>query len=86
MPDNEEIIDPVETQAVEIPDHLVDVDDTFTIVKEKLDGDGYLVIEIDIDGRKIDVRNPDSPDRAGVLDTCARTAKEVRFNKRPKQL
>lgn len=89
MQDTQE--DQVQEQTVEVqePQAPVDVyagvDNSYKVVKDGIGADGYLLITIDVDGTKYDVRDPNAPDRAGVLETCARTAQQVRYNKAPKQ-
>ena len=75
---NEEI----ETQ--EPIDELENFSGDYKIDKEDRDAEGFLIVTIDVDGYKVNVQNKNT-DRAGVLETCARTAKEVRKNKAPKQ-
>lgn len=76
---------PIETQETQAPvDELEAFSGDFNIVKEDKDAEGFLVITIDVDGYEVNVQNKET-DRDGVIETCVRTAKEVRKNKSAKQ-
>lgn len=71
---------------MELPaDPLEGFSDNFVVVEESQDADGFLIVTIDVDGYLVNVQDKNAVDREGVLENCARTAKEVRKNKAPKQ-
>lgn len=66
-------------------DPYASASDLYSITAENYDAEGYLQVTIKVDKHECIVRNPDAVTRDAILETCARTAQEIRVNRAPKQ-
>jgi hypothetical protein len=66
-------------------DIYADASPAYVIKDEARDADGNLLVTIEVNGKQYMVRNGEAATRAEVLETCARTAQEIRINTQPKQ-